>query len=161
MDQSNISTWTSADTIMIVNALVPLLAFIVGFGLAVSAGRTKSKPILVFSYETGAGWFLSNVGKGPALNITVALSGQSRTWKHFVRLTALPEGSKFQLIWLGKLEVERLGAVYEDSERTYYTTISKDDKNGFFRRAKIVVPGETKVARYWNLMPMLTKEDVK
>jgi hypothetical protein len=161
MDQNNISTWTSADTITIVNALVPLLAFIVGYGLAVSAGRTKSKPILVFSYETGAGWFLSNVGKGPALNTTVALKGLSGDWRHFVRLTALPEGSKVQLIWLGKLEVPRLGAVYEDSERTYYTTICRDDKNGFFKRKKITIPTGAEVGRYWNLMPMLTKEDVK
>jgi hypothetical protein len=161
MDPNNIPTWTSADTITIVNALVPLLAFIVGFGLAVSAGRTKSKPILVFSYETGAGWFMSNVGKGPALNITVALKGTAGDWKHFVRLAALSEGSKFQLIWLGKLEVERLGALYEDSERTFYTTINKDDKNGFFRRSKIAVPKGAQVMRYWNLMPMLTKEDVK
>ncbi|HZY35354.1 MAG TPA: hypothetical protein VFE53_01825 [Mucilaginibacter sp.] len=161
MDQNNISTWTAADTMTIVNALVPLFAFIVGYGLAVSAGRTKSKPILVFSYETGAGWFLSNVGKGPALNATVAMKGQNGDWKHYVRLNALPEGSKFQLIWLGKLDVPRLGAVYEDSERTFYTTIFKNDKNGFFRRAKIGISKDAVVMRYWNLMPMITKEDLK
>jgi hypothetical protein len=161
MDQNTISTWTSADTMTIVNALLPLFALLIGYGLAVSSGRNKRKPILVFSFETGAGWFLSNVGKGPALNITIALKGQSGNWKHFVRLAALPEGSKFQLTWLGKLEVGRLGAVYEDSERAYYSTICKDDKNGFFSGSKIYIPKDAEVRRYWNLMPMLTKEDIK
>jgi hypothetical protein len=161
MDQNNISAWTSADTMTVINALVPLFALLVGYGLAASSGRTKRKPILVFSYEKGAGWFLSNVGQGPALNITVALKGESTPWKHFVRLTALPEGSKFQLTWLGKLEVPRLGAVYEDSERAYYSTICRDDKNGFFRRSKIPISKDDEILRYWNLMPMLTKEDIK
>ena len=161
MDQNNISTWTSADTMTIINALLPLFALLIGYGLAISSGRTKRKPILVFSYETGAGWFLSNVGKGPALNVTVALKGHAGDWKHFVRLAALPEDSKFQLIWLGKLDVVKLGAVYEDSERAFYSTISKDDKNGFFRGAKINVAEGAEVMRYWNLMPMLNKDDVK
>jgi len=161
MDQNNINTWTSGDTRTLINALLPLFALLVGYGLAVTSGRIKRKPILVFSYETGAGWFLSNVGKGPALNITVALKGATGVWKHFVRIAALPEGSKFHLTWLGKLDVSKLGTVYEDSERAYYSTISKDDKNGFFRGSRIYVPKDVVVMRYWNLMPMLTKEDIK
>ncbi len=160
MEQNNIPFWSSADVMVAINALLPLLALLIGYSLAVSAGRIKRKPILVFSYETGAGWFLSNVGQGPALNITVAMKGQSGDWKHFVRITALPEGSKFQLTWLGKLDVPRLGGVYEDAERIYYTTISKNDKNGFFSGAKIAISKEVEILRYRKLMPMLTKDDI-
>jgi hypothetical protein len=161
MEQNNIPIWTAADTMIAINALLPLFALLIGYGLAISAGRIKRKPILVFSYATGAGWFLSNVGKGPALNITVALRGVTGDWKNFVRIAALPEDSKFQLTWLGKLDVPKLGAVYEDSEQTYYSTIAKDDKNGFFKRSKIAIPKGVEVMRYWNLMPMLTKDDIK
>lgn len=140
----------TSDVIASMALFVSISTFGLGYFFNWKAERTKRKPILAFEYRPDMGWFINNVGNGPALNIVIAFKGQFVDWKYFVRIPALAEDSTFHISWIGHLSVWSLGAVYTDFQRIQYTSKSMHDENFIEDGNTILVPQGYEVPRHWH-----------
>lgn len=87
------------------------------------------KPVVVFTKgqptgEDPEGWFLCNVGNGPAINITVARMREesSRNWEEYRQCPTLTRGANFP-IHLGGYELQ---CDYEDIDGNKHSSRCKD-----------------------------------
>ena len=84
------------------------------------------KPVLTVSYRGESGWFLENVGTGPALNVVVAVKGDG-DWFLPVRVLPLGPGQQLILRWLKETNIKTIGATYADIDGRRYTSLTSED----------------------------------
>jgi hypothetical protein len=84
------------------------------------------RPVLVFVYKE-EGWYVSNVGNGPALDIVVAQQIPHRQWEKAVRIPPLGKDREFKLHWIEDDNIRGLGATYSSFDGLRYTSECHDD----------------------------------
>ena len=106
----------SIETVISVVALVlSVIATTASVYFSRLGARTEVLPTLVFVYSADSGWFLRNVGNGPALNVLVAAELDSASgWTTPTQLYPVPEGERTWIQWVGHYP-ERLAAIYSDA----------------------------------------------
>lgn len=114
--------------------LIALLALLVSGGALVFTvykgrydQRIAIKPVLVFVYDRQDGWFVQNIGVGPALNVVIAShealpeGAEPARWLEPTRIPPLKRDGSFVLHWVQN-NVYMLGATYEDIWDRPYST---------------------------------------
>jgi hypothetical protein len=117
-----------------------------------SARRTavrSRQPDLVFEYADD-GWYLENVGNGPAINILLAFRGDKTPWKCPLRIPPLAKDAKYHIKELGRLSVRHLGASYTDSSGHWYSTLSVNDENVVERGRALPSFDDSEISRHWH-----------
>ena len=89
--------------------------------------KTNVLPTLVFVYDSEKGWFINNVGNGPALNVIVSHQnhGEDR-WISPTRLYPIPDGEQVHIEWVGQ-NPDKLMAAYTDVHNRSYTSLTDED----------------------------------
>ena len=86
-------------------SVAALIVSVVSFGLTYSLSArsavTSVRPVLVIEYSQQDGWYVRNVGNGPALNVIVAMKDKTSDWKMPVRIPPLQKDGRFSLDWVG------------------------------------------------------------
>ena len=80
------------------SAIALVLSFL---GFQLTAVRSV-KPVLAITYRGQAGWFIKNIGNGPAFNVLVAKKGQA-DWFEPVRTPPLGVGEEMSMQWLDQI----------------------------------------------------------
>jgi hypothetical protein len=110
--------------------------------IARQAVTRSLRPVLVFVCDK-QGWFVNNVGTGPALDVLVARKGrEEESWRSFVRL---PPISKDGQIRLGSGS-SFLAVTYTDAEGVHYSTTCWGYRNQVHKRAVFSVPERGQIA---------------
>jgi hypothetical protein len=103
------------------------LALVVSFlSFQLTAVRSV-KPVLTIAYQSDAGWSLTNVGNGPALNVIVAQRRTEGEWFDPVPVPPLALGGKIRLGWLDHTSIKWLGAAYNDIDGRQYSSTTTED----------------------------------
>ena len=148
---------TTKDLTPAVLSLAALIISISTFALSYQATRRAAilgrKPVLVFEYEGDHGWFLRNVGSGPALNIVVAQRRKQRHWFNPVRVPPFSKDGSMLLAWLGHVNTTGLGATYSDSEGVIYTSTCGNDLSEVHDGELFGPWKESEIGRHWNQPP--------
>jgi hypothetical protein len=141
------------DVFAIVLSSAALIVSITTFALNYRHTRRSAvlgrKPVLVFEYDGERGWFLRNVGSGPALNIVVAQK-HAGEWFNPVRISPLARDGEFLLIWLGHVNTTGLGATYSDTENAPYTSTCRNDLSRTVEGHSFGPWTEQMIGRHWN-----------
>jgi hypothetical protein len=112
-------------------------------------------PVLVFVYEPHKGWFLRNVGNGPALNVVVAESDRYENWLNPVRIPPLGKDKEILLPWVEG--DHKLGATYEDFLKAdagrprVFTVICSFDLNETSLGSTLRKWADNEVRPYWEI----------
>lgn len=132
--------------ISILALVLSAVSFVLSYRLNAASAENALKPVLVFTYDSEAGWILANIGNGPALNVEVAHRKVSGDWFRFIRLPSLASGDEFRAHWLAHSNIRSLGAVYEDIEQRVSTSITQDDNT-------VIAEGRTLPSNLGNIVP--------
>lgn len=132
--------------------LVALFTFALNYRHTRRSSVLSRKPVLVFEYDGTTGWWLRNVGSGPALNVVVAQKRVGGEWFNPVRVPPLSRDGKFLLVWLGHINSTGLGATYSDTEGAPYTSTCSNDLRAEKGR-RFGHWQEAQIGRHWNQSP--------
>jgi len=127
-----------------------VISFSLSFWQSLQGAQSRIRPVLVFVWKEG-GWYLHNVGSGPALDVVVAQSSNIKEWTSPVRTPPLGIEGDFHLEWLGACNVRALGVTYKDYEGREYTTKTWDDKERLYRGHTMDQWDPNKIKPWWNL----------
>lgn len=127
-----------------------LISFCVSMWQAWRSGVIARRPVLAIEYEENSGWYLHNIGNGPALNVIAAQKRVEGKWFNPVRVPPIAAGNSLHMKWLGEVNTTGIGAIYGDFKgRVYSSTCGNDlvrlyvgNKIGFFR--------ESDIGKHWN-----------
>jgi hypothetical protein len=123
------SSWAWKDLIPLVSAMATLVAAGTAAYITRRFFHVKRQderlPILVFSARRERGWYLRNVGSGPAVNVTVAYRARSE-WRRVTRCYPLAPGEEIPVHWLEPVE---LGVVYNDFFDRKFSTTCTHNRN--------------------------------
>ena len=128
------------DTAILISLLALLLSLLTFVLSERRAGRAErraqradarsQRPVLVFQYDPVHGWSLSNVGTGPAVNVTVgARRSPQSDWTHLTRLHALGVGSTARIHWALHDNLHDFAAQYTDADSRSYSVVAADERN--------------------------------
>jgi len=84
---------------------------------------------MVFLNENNGGWFLKNIGAGPALDVVVAEADNDKKWVFPTLYYPVATGSPCTLLGLQKAEY--LAVKYTDVNGRWYSTTCGFNKNKF------------------------------
>ncbi len=109
------------------------------------------RPILVFLYDNERGWYVRNVGNGPALNVIIAKRRPGGAWSQPVRVPPIDSGDFFSLFWALHDNVHQLGTMYEDFQSRTYSSICARDLTTLSRGRKLPAWREDDIQAHWKL----------
>ena len=136
--------------------LLPLvfsgLALLISFFSYQLTSVRNVKPVLTITYRGSSGWYLKNVGNGPALNVIVAEKGEG-DWFKPVRVQPLSNGEEHVLRWLGETNIEGLGATYFDIDGRQYTSLTEKDLTTIKSGNQLAKWREQDIEKEWELAP--------
>jgi hypothetical protein len=128
---------TVSVTIATIALFISVVTFLINLWLGHRVAVRGRKPVLVFVYQYRPGrgpaptWHLQNIGKGPALNVLVAMRvPKYQAWYKPVRVPPLAEDADFECHWLEPYDPQEdfgLGVEYTDSEGRWYTATTGND----------------------------------
>lgn len=136
-----------SDWISIFALAFSIVSFILVFRSNTISRKSALRPVLVFVADSS--WHLQNIGKGPALNITVAKRKDSGVWYDPVRVPPMSENGDLELIWWGLNDANEVGVTYEDFQGNVYTSTCKNDLSQTFGDRRLPVWKEEEVQRHW------------
>jgi len=133
-----------AEIISIIALVFSGIATVVALLQARRHATIERMPILVIAYDgVTKRWRISNLGKGPALNIVVAQQGEGgkHDWYNPVAIPAIEGSGNFVLEWLKEQGSFSLGASYSDfleegDDQSRHFTYTSDD------RCRVYLPGQ-------------------
>jgi hypothetical protein len=126
-------------------------SFIVTLVLTIKRDIGAIRPVLVFTYRSGVGWHIENIGNGPALDVVFhRLYRESVTQS--VRLPTLAKGSEFVLHFAKHDSKQIFVATYRDADRRPYTSRSQHDVSTQTTGLAIQRPADPEsLERWWEL----------
>lgn len=127
-----------------------IVSFFLSYRLSVEASVTSVKPVLVFEYDGGKGWILSNIGNGPALNVLVAQKRVGGEWFNPVRVPPLAAASSLVPSWLGHVNTTGLGATYTDIDGRGYSSVTGNDLTQIHDGRTFGPWSEDQIGRHWD-----------
>lgn len=156
--------------------LIPILISVFAITIAFYSWLTNSEPVIVFIWDNDNNYYyLKNVGKGPAMNITVTYINdtESKDWKNPVKCYSLEPNGRINIDWGLKKGgllfsnrndtgepseyvsgVTKIAAVYNSANflcnRTYSSIF--DDENTFIKKGNKIRKWNThELFRIWDL----------
>ncbi|ADG14250.1 hypothetical protein BC1002_0142 [Paraburkholderia atlantica] len=120
------------------------------FRSSLHAAMLSRKPVLVFEYDGREGWILRNIGNGPAMNVIVAQRLKTAKWVNPIRVPPLAKDGSLVLQWLGHVNTTGLGATYDDSENTKYTSTCRQDLTRVESGEKFGPWPDGEIGRHWD-----------
>ncbi len=139
--------------IAILALVFSVVSFVISYRLSVVSERSGLRPVVVFVYKEGAGWFLRNIGKGPALNILIAKRSETGEWYAPVRVPPLPEEESFDLAWWGPADALEAGATYQDFRGHTYSSTCRHDLSKVYEERLLPDWSEEQIQRHWRYVP--------
>jgi hypothetical protein len=134
--------------------LLPLafsgLALVISFFSYQLTAVRNVKPVLTIAYRGSSGWYVKNIGNGPALNVVVAEKGQG-DWFKPVRIPALANSEEHALRWLGQTNIESIGATYFDIDGRQYTSLTEQDLTTIKTGNRMAKWQERDIEKEWEL----------
>ncbi len=86
--------------------------------------KTGAMPALVFLHDNAGGWYVSNVGNGPALNVVAAHRNKGENeWKAPTALYPVSRDGKVYTPWVGR-SPEKLMVLYTDVWNRSYVSLT-------------------------------------
>ncbi len=160
--------------------IIPVIISILALGIAFYSWMTNSEPVIVFIWDNDYKcYYIKNVGKGPAMNITVSYINDTELptppdWKNPVRCYSLEPNGKIYMDWrlktggiLFSKELDKdmpsdyflggatsLAAIYSSANfliRQTYTSICEHDNTKTEKGNKIRKWTDNEVHRIWDL----------
>lgn len=110
----------SLSIVSVVVAMGSLTTAVASSWLAYCALQSSIQPVLVFTRRGSPGWWLENVGNGPALNLVIGCGDKAATWSRIMRAYPMAAGAKVAVEWAHP--GEHLAATYEDARGKAYTS---------------------------------------
>ena len=107
----------------------------------------------MFEFDRKVGWFIRNVGNGPALNVEVAQKrpGAGEPWFAPYQLPSIAKEGSFGIRWAAGENDSGFGAVYADFKGREYTSIVGlefgSERNGFYEGRRL--PRFEDVTPHW------------
>ncbi|MDP6688484.1 MAG: hypothetical protein QF384_03195, partial [Alphaproteobacteria bacterium] len=90
--------------------------------------RTSVLPTLAFVYDAEKGWFLRNVGNGPALDPIVShLEDSAVGWIKPTRIYPIETSGRVHLPWV-EHGPDKIIVYYKDAHGRSYTSLVDDDR---------------------------------
>ena len=129
------------------------LALLVSFFSYQLAAVRGVKPVIVVSYSSESGWYLKNIGSGPALNVLVAQRHESAGWFCPVRVPPLGQGDELHLSWIRYTNVRWIGATYTDIDGRKYSSKCADDLTKITAGSMFPHWSEKQLGRAWQQNP--------
>jgi hypothetical protein len=87
------------------------------------------RPVLVFLHKDNVGWFVKNIGVGPAIDVVLAEANNDKKWVLPTLYYPIAKDDTCTLLGLGKAEY--LGMKYTDVNGHWYSTVCGYNKNKF------------------------------
>ena len=141
----------AATVIAIVSVAIAGASFVINFWIGHRAAVRARKPVLVFVDDPQQGcWVLHNVGNGPALNVLVAQRHRG-AWFNPVLGPPLARDAAVPLTWLGRVNVNGLGATYSDFEDRFYTSTLGGERSRTYEGNRLPEWPDGEVRRHWQL----------
>ena len=143
-------TWcpTSLDLGDILACIAAVVSVISAF-IAWRVVTRNLRPVLVFVYDK-QGWFVNNVGTGPALDVFVAQKGrEEESWRSFVRLPPISKDGQIRL----RSGPIFFAVIYTDAEGVRYSTTCRGYRNQVRKGAVFCVPEEKEITLYADDLP--------
>jgi hypothetical protein len=144
------------DIIAIIALTISLATFALSYRSAFVTAIRSRKPVLIFEYDGEQGWYLRNIGGGPALNAIVAQirrvnpNSPEGHWFNPVRIPPIAKDGSFLLKWLGHVNNTGLGATYSDSENFAYTSTCGNDLSRTYKGTRFGGWREDEIGRHWS-----------
>jgi hypothetical protein len=139
-------------TVLSVIALsLSVTSFVVTLVLTIKRDIGAIRPVLVFTYRSGVGWYIENIGNGPALDLVFHRSYRESVTQH-VRLPTLAKGSEFLLHFAKHDSKQIFVATYRDADRRRYTSQSQHDVSTQTKGFAVQRPADpASLDRWWQL----------
>ena len=131
--------------------LVSIISFGLTYSLSTQSAITSVRPVLIFEYNQQDGWYVRNVGNGPALNVLIAMKDETSDWKMPVRIPPMQKDGRFLLHWVGHLNIRTLGATYTDIAARVYSSTCTNDLSNFYEGNKLKQWGENEITAHWKV----------
>jgi len=131
--------------------IVSIISFSLTYSLSTKSSITSVRPVLIFEYTQQDGWYVRNVGNGPALNILIAMKDETSDWKMPVRIPPMQKDGRFFLHWVGHLNIRTLGASYADIAERMYSSTCTDDLSNTYDRNKLKQWAEGDITAHWKV----------
>lgn len=106
------------------------------------------RPVLVIVYRED-GWYIQNVGYGPALDVIFARKRRDGKWFDPVRLPPLTKDGEVHLDWTDHDNENSFGASYCDVEGRRYTSTCGNDLNRIRSGRELPEWREEQIRRHW------------
>lgn len=106
--------------------LISAIAVVLSYLTAQRSRISGVRPLLVYVFQSGSGWFLRNVGNGPAMDVIVARQDANGRWIDPVRMAPLAVGDQSMLTARPRpsgVDIVRRGASYRDIHGRLYCSI--------------------------------------
>jgi hypothetical protein len=142
----------SPETIISIVALViAVVSFALPFWHTWRSHKAEIRPILIFLYDTEKGWYIRNVGDGPALNVLVARRQSPEEWRSPVRVPPVSNSDSLQLKWMKHTNIDQLGASYEDFEGRPYSSVCRKDLTAIEGRNVLPTFAPEVIRAHWQM----------
>ncbi len=135
--------------ISILAVIIAITSAIASFYFSSVNLRTDVLPTLVLVYSRQQGWEIRNVGKGPALNVTIAHKNHgSDTWVAPTRLYPIPKDGVILTPWIGS-NPDKIGITYTDVHNNQYTSLTDNDLTKIHKGRFLPSWTNSEVIRVW------------
>lgn len=115
-----------SDKLSIFALVVSTVSFLISYWHSRATFIPDIKPILVIAYDYG--WTLRNIGRGPAMNIIIAVKNHDGKWIDPRRVPALASEAGLRLPFLGgTFPLAAIGVSYTDFKNREYTSLYEKD----------------------------------
>ena len=140
----------TSDLLSLAALVISIVSSVLTYRLSTITYRSDLRPVLVFVFNDNAShWHLKNVGKGPALNITIAKRKEKGEWYGQTRVFPISDGDELSLSFWGPVDAPEAGVVYEDFRGNEYTSIVKADLSKTYEGRKLPEWEEDQINRWW------------
>ncbi|KHE91726.1 MAG: hypothetical protein K8F52_12295 [Candidatus Scalindua rubra] len=109
--------------------IVSIIAITISFLSARKSRIIGLRPVLVFYFQSGRGWYIKNIGNGPALNIILALLDADNRWISPEGIPSLAVNGEFVFgSFNTEIKINGWGCLYTDIAERSYSSIQKGNK---------------------------------
>jgi hypothetical protein len=135
----------------VISIVLSITSFVVTLILTIKRDKDAIRPVLVFTYRTGLGWHIENIGNGPALDV-VFHRMYAGVLTQNVRLPTMAKSSEFLLHFAKHDSKQIYIATYRDAESRPYTSRSQHDVSTQSKGFTVQRPTDPEqLQRWWEL----------
>jgi hypothetical protein len=139
-------------TLSVLPVVLSTLALTISFFSFNLTAVRNIRPVLTLAYRNDSGWYLRNIGNGPALNVIVAERPNEGEWVNPVRVPPLANGGEILLHWLGHTNIKWIGATYTDIDDRPYSSLTSEDLTSIRNDNAFPRWREQDIRKHWEIL---------